>query len=590
MEKTEHTKLFILKIYNPVIGAVKTYRNDKRTVKIGSGSGCDLQIMLPSLRQVHITADFEDRKITAVGNNVHCDNVPLAPGTSTTFSNNSIIRIHSIFMMFFVVDNLEELSPYDEGIVQEASRFKEYSPVLRIEHNVDTLGSSIGEDGLLKRDNGDMIDRLYERELGEMSKIQPIKRDSADGCPIPGTSMSTGEIHEPVVSGKTALDRAKIEFEEEYKVSPPPEVIEAVIHKKLDDIKEEVHEALVGDVNIAMAKKPQSDLGEIAIDNDLLVQAEREAQEEVLKADIDTLEQLKSSITDNIKEEIREEIAQIVKEEARSNVEREVEECLLNPKFVDVIVNTAVAAKRAVSTEAKGEGEDGQKVKRIKEDEGNMKVSSSQGSDVLKTDKKVEEDGVKRRKKATSESVGSEKKEMSSSYDDKTSTENTVSNKKPNKTKEDVIKKKPNDSKVDQKSIKKADDNKSTKKVGESKVPFDKQISSPRKPAVGKKNDDTKTDKVTEKKKKSEEKQAEETTSAKKMRIKSSTAQKKTSKDDSTTKKTGKGVSNKKVDKTPDTNTTKRKSAVKGTSKTRNTKKSSAATNKKSKTAAVKKK
>lgn len=325
-------KVYVLKLFNPIVAAVKTYNILKSVVKVGSNEECDLQIFLPSLLPVHIVVDFEEHKITAIGNDVHCDTIPIAPGSSSAFSNDSVIRIHGIFMIFLELNTIEESNSYDLKIEQAASRFKEYSPVLKISHRVDSLGNSILDDLNQTNENGTALNNMYENELGEFSKITPIEKK--------GMIANSAKI----------IEKTQEEFKDMFKTEPSPEIVEAVIHKKIENIQKEVNNVLEGDVNIPLNKVNHPDLGEMAIENDLLRQAEKEIEsnsnnsiannssgDKIAEADINSLEILKNTITDNIKEEFREEIAQMIQEEAKDHVERAVEECLKSQKFAYVI-------------------------------------------------------------------------------------------------------------------------------------------------------------------------------------------------------------------------------------------------------------
>jgi len=519
MNKVGSPRLYILKIYNPIIGAVKTYKCDSSVMKIGSGTNCGLQITLPSLRQVHITTDFEEQKITAGGNGVHCDRAPVPQGTSAVFTNDSIVRIHNLLMIFLVVDTLEGLEVYDERIIQAASRFKEYSPVLRIEHNKDALGSSICDEGALKKSNGDLLDNLYDKELGEFSQIAPIGISNTDAY----------ERDETLLATNTVLEKTRKEFEDIYKVEPSPEVLEAAIHKKLDDIKDEVHEVLEGDVDISLTKKHHTDLGEIAVENDLLVQAEQGIHS-VHDADMNSLEQLKNSITDNIKEEIREEITQMMQVEAKINVEREVEECLQNPKFVEVLAKTiqmspnmtkedgiendeieeldetdkakedktdkADKAKKAKADEVE-ETDKTDETKKVKEDNKTKRAKADDNVKKAKADdnvKKAKADETKAKKsKEDDEIVKTDKTKKAKADETKKAKTDETKKAKANKTDETKAKKAKGDNKTDETKVKEDDKAKKTKagKIDETKAKADKAKDTKKNDA---KKNDTKKD------------------------------------------------------------------------------------------------
>lgn len=318
------TQSFILKIYNPILSAVKTYKTKKNTIKIGSCKECDFQIFLPSLLTVHIVVDFMTRQITAVGNDVHCDTIHIAKGSSAEFTNDSIVRVHSIFMILLAIDNvddasLEALEIYDEKIAAAASRFKEYSPVLQISPNTSTF------------ENGIILGAEYEKGLGEFSKMPPI---------TPLTEMNEkGDVIDPA---RNLLEKAENDFMKEFNAKPTSEMLEAVINKKMEVIKNEIDDVINGNMNIPLAKPLYHDLGEIAIENEILRDAmndihDNEDKKEIVEAEITTLERLKNEITDTIKEEVREEISQMMQDEAKEQVVKAVEECLQMTKFTDAI-------------------------------------------------------------------------------------------------------------------------------------------------------------------------------------------------------------------------------------------------------------
>ncbi|ELA41515.1 uncharacterized protein VICG_01499 [Vittaforma corneae ATCC 50505] len=353
MEDTKIHKYFVLKIYNPIIAAVKTYKSSNKIVKIGSSEECDLQIFLPSLLPIHIVVDFEKHKITAVGNNVHCDTVPVLQGTSVSFNNDSVVRVHSIFMVFLVVESLQKIDAYDAKITSVASRFKEYSPVLKITHNTDTLGNSIvdgrkAEEMKQQSENKQFLDNVYERELGDFSKTPPIHSSSKQVEKHEWKDKgneATAKVVDKMAVERMMVGRTEEEIKKAFNIQPSPEMLEAAIHRKLENLQQEANNVLDGDINIPINKPRHPDLGEIAIDNDLLRQAEKDiksagqelTRDKVLEAEVNSLEKLKNNITDNIKEEIREEISYILQEEAKDHVEKAVEKCLQAPKFTQVI-------------------------------------------------------------------------------------------------------------------------------------------------------------------------------------------------------------------------------------------------------------
>lgn len=400
MEDTKTHKYFVLKIYNPIVAAVKTYKSSSKIVKIGSSEECDLQIFLPSLLPIHIVVDFEQQKITAVGNDVHCDTVPVLQGTSVSFSNDSVVRVHSIFMIFLVVESLQKVAAYDAKITSAASRFKEYSPVLKITHNADTLGNSIADECKKKemkqqKENGQLLDSLYQKELGEFSKIPPIQSSAKhiERYQSEGKSAdATARAMDKTTVEKMVIEKTAEEFKEAFDAQPSPEMLEAAIHKKLESLHQEANSVLDGDINIPINKPRHPDLGEIAIENDLLRQAESEikstelTREKVLEAEVNSLEKLKNNITDNIKEDIRDEISQILQDEAKDHVEKAVEECLQAPKFAEVISKSVNEAKDV----SKGQAQK-QKERKLGPDELEVVEQNSSGEFVTKRTKMAKE-------------------------------------------------------------------------------------------------------------------------------------------------------------------------------------------------------
>lgn len=108
-------------------------------MKMGSSEECDLQIFLPSLLPVHIVVDFMESRVTAVGNDVHCNTIPVLPGNGITLNNDSTVRILRVFVIFLIMDALDEANIYDIKIEMAPPRLKEYSPALKIAHRVDSL-------------------------------------------------------------------------------------------------------------------------------------------------------------------------------------------------------------------------------------------------------------------------------------------------------------------------------------------------------------------------------------------------------------------------------------------------------------------
>lgn len=347
----------ILKIYNPIVSSVRTYRAKNTSVKIGSSEDCDLQIYLPSLLPIHIVVNFEDRKIAAMGNDVYCDTVPIIQGTTLQFSNDSIVRIHNIFMMFLSLESVENVEKYDDRILAASSRFKEYAPILKIAHKDSTMSSDINRDikpesfdinqvsssmKELTNNNSVLLADSYKKELGEFSEMPHI---------APSNMIDDNTVI------KKVIEETEEEFKKEYNTAPSPTMLEAAIQKKIDVIDQEVKEILENDPNIHISKPHRPDLGAIAIENDVLMQAEaaidRSIADKVLEAEINSLEQLKNNITDNIKEEI----SQMIQEETREQVERAIKEQLPmimeynNSQFVEEDVSKRIKPNGTVEDE-----------------------------------------------------------------------------------------------------------------------------------------------------------------------------------------------------------------------------------------------
>ncbi|KAM0680599.1 hypothetical protein GINT2_001287 [Glugoides intestinalis] len=368
---------FILKIYNPILAAVKTYKTKKNTLKIGSFKECDFQIFLPSLLPVHIIVDFVTRQITAVGNDVHCDTIQISKGSTAAFTNDSVIRVHSIFMILLVIDNIdvlpETLDIYDEKIASAASRFKEYSPVLQISPNTSTF------------ENGIILGAEYEKGLGEFSNMPPI---------TPSKEMNENEdIIDPA---KNLLVKAEDDFMKEFNSRPTTEMLEAVINKKMDIIKQKVDDAINGNMNIPLTKPLPHDLGEIAIENEILIDAindihDNEDKNEVIEAELTTLERLKNEITDSIKEEVREEISQLMQEEAKEHVVNAVGECLQTQKFTDAIAMAVSEINKGTEDIVKDREEVQNTVEAESEvkEKKNIKTKENSEADTIKTKRKI---------------------------------------------------------------------------------------------------------------------------------------------------------------------------------------------------------
>lgn len=223
----------LIKIFNPILAAVKTYRTSAQVVKIGSGDSADLQIFLPSLQTEHIIVNLDEQKVMAVGNDVHCDAVPLPPGSSQHFNNDSVIRIHSIFMGFYKPGGAFNSSAYDKNLISAASRYREFSPIFKIVHcncqdndDLDVEGSMAIGDSERHLQASETITSFYEREVGHVSSVPPI--ESPMGEFLDQSSLSPAS---------KAIEATRKEFEEIYRTKPSDKILEAAIERKLEDRK-----------------------------------------------------------------------------------------------------------------------------------------------------------------------------------------------------------------------------------------------------------------------------------------------------------------------------------------------------------------
>lgn len=395
----------LIKIFNPVLAAVKTYRCSTQVIKIGSGDSVDLQIFLPSLQAEHIVVDLDEQKVTAIGNDVHCNTAPLSPGSSSHFNNDSVIRIHNIFMGFYKPNDTFSSSACDKKLILAASQYKEFSPVFRIVHCKCQDGDDFIENGIVTGDSeiqtqtSSAMSSLYEKEVGDVFAMPSI---------LPEDSQNLSP-------SSKAIEGTRKEFEEVYHVKPSDEILEAAIEKKIEAVSEKTIEVLEGTVDIPLVRQTHGDLGAMAIDNSILQKAKTEIQEgadrdRILEAEINSVDMLKNRITDNIKDEMRESISKVVQEEVQDKVDTAVKECIQSSKITDAIAEQVT--EKVLENEALDErimkARISGKVDEDKDDRHDSVAMESQGTESNENDESA---SMKKRKSAAAKRKSSEHSE-----------------------------------------------------------------------------------------------------------------------------------------------------------------------------------
>ncbi|KAI5170051.1 hypothetical protein PAEPH01_1209 [Pancytospora epiphaga] len=122
----------ILRIYNPTLKTVETYRCSAQYATLGSGRLADISVDLPSLEWEHLRIDFDSRKIAVIGSGVSVDGQNVPQGTEISVTNDSIIRVHSLVLS--VLDTAGNPTYYNEKILEEGIKNPRPVPSVGISH------------------------------------------------------------------------------------------------------------------------------------------------------------------------------------------------------------------------------------------------------------------------------------------------------------------------------------------------------------------------------------------------------------------------------------------------------------------------
>lgn len=345
----EQNKLYVIKTTNPITFNIMTYKGHKPIISVGSDDTCDLILSLPSIAPIHLIVNYLEKKVKAIGNDVHCDTITLLPDNTMNFTNKSLLSIHNIFMMFLFVeeneDSLKEMEECDVKLRIAASKYTHYSPYLKIAHSNDHKEFNMPADFQRNAEmNREDLDEKYKKELGDFSEMPLLAH-------MTGSTESNALIN-PIIK-KT---------EEELEALTTPNAVAAVINSQIADVEDNIHKAIDGVQDIGVIREILPDLGREAITNEMLQEAKKELEtnamndnerNKILEAEIKSIEDLKSSITDSMKEEFRSTISTIIQEETKDQVEREVEKCFQESKFTQFVAETVAEHSKAAIEEVK---------------------------------------------------------------------------------------------------------------------------------------------------------------------------------------------------------------------------------------------
>lgn len=353
----EVNETYLIKTSNPVTGTIMTYKTSKKTILVGSDSSCELIVSLPSIAPVHLIVNFFEKKIKAVGNDVRVDYTAISSDNFASFNNNSLISIHNIFFMFLSIDErsdiLAEAKEAENKLVSACSKYAQYSPYLKIIPSTQDISLAPEYDRNIQT-NRQGLASLYKKEMGEFSEMPPL------------THMEAQDTANPVIK------RVEEQFEQKYDSMPNSKTIAAVIDSEISDVKDNIQKAIDGITDIKVVKEEIPDLGRSAIQNEILNEALKEVetkedksipspiedQNKILEAELKSMDDLRNSITDKIKEEFRSAISDMVQEETKEYVGKEVERCFQEPKFTQFVSETVAEQSKAVIEEFKSQIED----------------------------------------------------------------------------------------------------------------------------------------------------------------------------------------------------------------------------------------
>ena len=355
---SEGTNTYLIKTTNPVISNLMTYKTYKPVILIGSDSSCELILSLPSISAVHLIVDFQEKKLKAIGNDVRCDYISVAPESTISFTNKSLISIHNIFFMFLsIADNndiMAEVKESEQKLLNASSKYTYYSPYLRITPSNESMAAAPEYDLNIQSNREGMVEK-YKKEMGEFSEMPPL------------TQMHDYGMTNPIVK------KVEEDFENRFDTTAPPSAVAAVIQSQLINVKENVQKAIDGITDIGVVREEIPDLGKSAIENEILKEAKKEVDQaekasemrfhqdernKLLEAELKSIDDLRTSITDSIKEEFRSTISDLIQEETKEHVGKEVERCFQEPKFTQFVSETVAEHSKAVIEEVKNQIED----------------------------------------------------------------------------------------------------------------------------------------------------------------------------------------------------------------------------------------
>lgn len=348
----EHDR--IIRIYNPNLDIVNTFRSCAQQVSIGSGTQADLQLTLPSLEWEHLLVDFKGA-VTALGSDVFVDGMPLPKNATAAITDESLVRVHSIVLGIYTGggDRVQRVSHI---LAEGRKALLRPLPHLKISHCGCTIQEELGPlDEAAPSIAGAMPAVVMAESFvdGDMatayaSLAGPIAGlDPADNC----KRMKYNMPEDTADLTRQVINETKEEIMNDLNLEPKLDVVEAYITRKIDNINGDINDVINKTPDISIRKQENHDLGKIVIEKDLLETAKSEIASAITEDDA-TLDAFKRNISDNIKEEMRETMNVLVQDEVKETIDGAVSACLRNPSITDAIAET-VAGKMG------GMGEDG---------------------------------------------------------------------------------------------------------------------------------------------------------------------------------------------------------------------------------------
>jgi len=170
-DKGSQDKSWILKIVNARTNSIKTCRCPIESITVSSREKSDIQMSLPFIELDHIAINFEEEKVSIIGNGI-------LPNTILNYSKNSIIRICNVFIGIQTFDETYADAKYQDTMIKAINMYKESESILSIENR--------SNEASIKDFNNDLIGKIVtiinpcEIDGASQSNVKQVDKNDAN--------------------------------------------------------------------------------------------------------------------------------------------------------------------------------------------------------------------------------------------------------------------------------------------------------------------------------------------------------------------------------------------------------------------------